>query len=138
MSVGDLLVVLSSVPLSLSVLLLFNRHGALVDWSGSVGALHGVRVRATCFLVGLLMLGAGLTLGLQQGWTATSGVVAGIAVGAMLVFAVYRPATVSEEQVGRRHRAPKVRLDAAARTRSAAAFGCSAVAGVVLVAMAVV
>ncbi|WP_123369405.1 hypothetical protein [Cellulomonas sp. PhB150] len=134
---GDLLVVLSSVPLSLSVLLLFNRHGALVDWSGSVGALRGVRVRGTCFLVGLLMLGAGLTLGLQQGWTATSGAVAGFAAGAMLVFAAYRPATVFEEQVGRRHRAPKVRLDRAARARSAAAFGCSAVAAVVLIAMAV-
>lgn len=132
-SVGDLLVVLSSVPFSLSVVLLFNRRGALMDWSGSLGALRGVRIRGICFLLGLLLLGAGLTLGLQQGWTVVSGVAAGAAAVAMVAFAVYRPRTVSEEQVGHRHRAPKVTLEPAARTRSAGAFGCSALASVVLI-----
>jgi len=134
---GDLLVLLSSVPLAASIVLLFDRRGGLVDWSGSVAAVRGVRIRGACFLLGLLMLGAGLTLGLQQGWNVASAVVAAIAAAALVAFAAYRPRVVALAQTGRRQ-APRVRLAPRARTVWLVLFGLSVLASLVLSVLAVV
>ncbi|RHA41003.1 hypothetical protein [Cellulomonas rhizosphaerae] len=133
---GDLLVLLSSVPLAASIVLLFNRRGGLVDWGGSAAAVRGVRIRGACFLLGLLMLGVGLTLGLQQGWTTSSAVEAGVAAAALVAFAVYRPRVVALAQTGRRQ-APRIRLAPRARTVWLMLFALSALASLVLSVLAV-
>ena len=137
-SAGDLLVMLSSVPLAVSVVSMFRRNGTLMEWSGSAAAIRGVRIRGTGFLVGLLMLGAGLTLGLSEDDRTGSAVVAGIALAALVVFAVYRPRTVDEEPpTGHRHRASRSLLEVSSRWRWLAAFACSALASAVLVVAAI-
>ena len=80
---------------------------------------------------GVLVLLAGVSVGV--------GVLVERLAVALVVFAAYRPRTLAEEQeTGRRHRAPKVRLDPAARAASAAAFACSALASLVLIVAAFV
>jgi hypothetical protein len=137
-STGDLLVALSSLPLAVSIVSMFRRNGTLMEWGGSTAAIRGVRIRGTAFLVGLLMLGAGLTLGLSQGDRAGSMVVAGISLAALGAFALYRPRTVDEEPTGRRHKLPRSFIQPWSRWLWVAAFTCSALASIVLVVAAVV
>ena len=94
-STGDLLVGLSSLPLAVGVVSMFRRDGTLAEWSGSATAVRGVRIRGACVLVGLLMLGTGLTLGLSQDDRTSSVIVAGVSLAALVTFALYRPRTVS-------------------------------------------
>jgi len=139
MSTGDLLVALSWVPFAVSIGTLFNRRGALREWSGSVADLRAVRVRGTSFLVGLLMLGVGLTLGMRPGARGAWWFVAAVAAAGLVAFAVYRPRTVPDERgAGRRarHQAARVRLEPRGRTRWAAMFACGCLASVVLIVLA--